>query len=83
MAVIGVENAGAAPPILEWMEQRMPERRHFTQTTSLKECLTGEATQLRKAESRHPLGIFSRVRRNKRQHRKFSKTGEFCRSRSV
>jgi len=25
----------ALPPILEWMEQRMPERRRFTQTTFL------------------------------------------------
>jgi hypothetical protein len=37
----------ALPPILKWMEQRMPERRRFTQTTSL-EGLVKEATQLRK-----------------------------------
>jgi hypothetical protein len=30
------------------MEQRMPERRGFTQTTSLKELLAKEPTQLRK-----------------------------------
>jgi hypothetical protein len=30
------------------MEQRMPERRGFTQTTSLKERLAKEATQFRK-----------------------------------
>jgi hypothetical protein len=30
------------------MEQRMPERRRFTQTTSLEESLAKEATQLRK-----------------------------------
>jgi hypothetical protein len=38
----------ALPPILKWMEQRMPERRRFTQTTSLEESLAKEATQLRK-----------------------------------
>jgi hypothetical protein len=30
------------------MEQRMPERRRFTQTTSLEEGLAKQATQLRK-----------------------------------
>jgi hypothetical protein len=38
----------ALPPILEWMEQRMPERRPFIQTTSLEERLAKEAKQLRK-----------------------------------
>ena len=47
MAFIGDENAGRAPANLEWMEQRMPERRRFTQTISLEERLAKEATQLR------------------------------------
>jgi hypothetical protein len=38
----------ALPPILKWMEQRMPERRRFTQTTSLEERLGEEAKRLRK-----------------------------------
>jgi predicted trehalose synthase len=38
----------ALPPILERMEQRMPERRRFTQTTSLEERLADEAKRLRK-----------------------------------
>jgi hypothetical protein len=36
------------PPNLEWMEQRMPERRRFRQTNSLEERLAKGATQLRK-----------------------------------
>jgi hypothetical protein len=36
------------------MEQRMPERRGFTQTTSLKERLAKEATQLHKQAQRTP-----------------------------
>ena len=48
----------AIPPILKWMEQRMPERRRFTQTTtSLKESLAKEATQLRKQAQGTPPGI--------------------------
>ena len=38
----------ALPPILKWMEQRMPERRRFTQTTSLEGRLADEAKRLRK-----------------------------------
>jgi hypothetical protein len=39
------------------MEQRMPERRRFTQTTSLEERLAKEATQLRKQAKGTPPGI--------------------------
>jgi hypothetical protein len=39
------------------MEQRMPERRRFTQTTSLEERLAKEATQLRKQAQGTPPGI--------------------------
>jgi hypothetical protein len=38
----------ALPPILERMEQRMPEHRRFTQTISLEGCLPEEAKRLRK-----------------------------------
>jgi hypothetical protein len=51
VAFIGDENASRAPANLEWMEQRMPERRRFTQTTSLKIAFAKEATQLRKVPS--------------------------------
>ena len=55
MAVIGDENAGHAPANPEWMEQRMPERRRFTQTTSVEERLAKEAMKLRKqAQSSAP-----------------------------
>jgi hypothetical protein len=47
----------ALPPILQWMEQRMLERRRFTQTTSLEERLAKEATQLRKQAQGIPPGI--------------------------
>ena len=39
------------------MEQRMPERRRFTQTTSLEERLAKEATQLRKRAQGTPPGV--------------------------
>ena len=57
MAFIGDENASRAPANLEWMEQRMPERRRFTQTTSLKTAFAKEATQLRKQAQGTPPGI--------------------------
>jgi hypothetical protein len=47
----------ALPPILEWMEQRMPERRRFTQTTSVEERLAKEATQLREQAQGTPPGV--------------------------
>ena len=56
MAFIGDENASRAPANLEWMEQRMPERRRFTQTTSLKTAFAKEATQLRKQAQGAPAG---------------------------
>jgi hypothetical protein len=56
VAFIGDENASRAPANLEWMEQRMPERRRFTQTTSLKTAFAKEATQLRKQAQRAPAG---------------------------
>ena len=46
----------ALPPILKRMEQRMPERRRFTQTT-LEECLAEEAKRLRKQAQGTPPGI--------------------------
>ena len=47
----------ALPPILKRMEQRMPERRRFTQTTSLEERLAKEAKRLRKQAQGTPPGI--------------------------
>ena len=47
----------ALPPILKWMEQRMPERPRFTQTTSLAESLAKEATRLRKQAQGTPPGV--------------------------
>jgi hypothetical protein len=57
VAVIGDENAGRAPANPQGMEQDMPERRRFTQTTSLEERLAKEATQLRKQAQGTPPGI--------------------------
>jgi hypothetical protein len=39
VAVIGDENAGRAPANPQGMVQHMPERRRFTQTTSLEDAL--------------------------------------------
>jgi predicted trehalose synthase len=39
------------------MEQRMPERRHFTETTSLGERLAEQAKRLRKQAQGTPPGI--------------------------
>lgn len=47
----------ALPPILERMEQRMPERRRFTQTEPLEKQLTAEAARLRKEARGTPPGI--------------------------
>ena len=57
VAFIGDENASRAPANLEWMEQRMPKRRSFKQSTSLKERLAMETTQLRKEAQRYPTGV--------------------------
>jgi hypothetical protein len=47
----------ALPPILKWMEQRMPGHRRFTETTSLEERLAKAATQLRKQAQGTPPGV--------------------------
>ena len=57
MAFIGDEITSRAPVNLEWMEQRMPKRRSFKQSTSLKERLAKEATQLRKEAQGTPPGF--------------------------
>jgi hypothetical protein len=57
VAFIGDENTSRAPANLEWMEQRMPKRRLFRQTTSLRERLAKEATQLRKQAQGIPPGF--------------------------
>ena len=57
MVFIGDETASRAPANLEWMEQRMPRRRLSKQTTSLKERLAKEATQLRKLAQGTPPGF--------------------------
>lgn len=57
MAFIGDENTSRAPANLEWMEQRMPKRRSLKQSTSLKERLAMEATQLRKEAQGTPPGF--------------------------
>ena len=57
MAFIADETASRAPADLAWMEQRMPKRGRFKQTTSLKERLAKEATQLRKQAQATPPGF--------------------------
>ena len=52
-----METPVALPPILERMEQRMPERRRFTQTEPLEKRLTAEAARLRKEARGTPPGI--------------------------
>ena len=41
----------ALPPILKWMEQRMSERRRFTQTTALEERLAKASNALTQAST--------------------------------
>jgi len=53
VAFIGDENASRAPANLEWMEQRMPERRRFTPTT-LKIAVSKEANAVAQAGARCP-----------------------------
>jgi hypothetical protein len=68
VAVIGDENAGR---VLERMEHRMPERRRFTQTTSLEVSLADEAKRLRKQAQGTPPGIErERLVRRAREPRK-------------
>ena len=74
----------ALPPILKWMEQRMPERRRFTQTTSLEESLAKEATQLRKQAQGTPPGIErERLVRRARQLETASRMNEWLTSRGL
>jgi hypothetical protein len=54
---IGDENTSGARANLEWMEQRKPKLRLFRQTTSLRERLAKEATQLRKQAQGTPPGL--------------------------
>ena len=72
----------ALPPILERMEQRMPERRRFTQTTSLEERLADEAKRLRKQAQGTPPGIErERLVRRARQAETASRMTEWLTSR--
>ena len=58
----------ALPPILERMEQRMAERRRFTQTTSIEGRLAEEAKRLRKQAQvpRRALSASALVRKARR-----------------
>jgi hypothetical protein len=57
VAFIADETASRAPANLAWVEQRMPKRSRFKQTTSLKERLAEEATRLRKQAQDTPPGF--------------------------
>ena len=71
----------ALPPILERMEQRMPERRRFTQTTSLEGRLADEAKRLRKQAQGTPPGIErERLVRSARQAETASRMNEWLTS---
>ena len=71
----------ALPPILERMEQRMPERRRFTQTTSLEGRLAEEAKRLRKQAQGTPPGIErERLVRRARQLETASRMNEWLTS---
>ena len=72
----------ALPPILERMEQRMPERRRFTQTTSIEGRLPEEAKRLRKQAQGTPPGIErERLVRRARQAETASRMNEWLTSR--
>ena len=74
----------ALPPILERMEQRMPERRRFTQTTSLEGRLADEAKRLRKQAQGTPPGIErERLVRRARQLETASRMNEWLTSRGL
>ena len=84
MAVIGDESAVALPPALERMEQRMPERRRFTQSTTLEERLVEEAKRLRKQAQGTPPGIErERLVRRARQAEAASHLTEWLNSRGL
>ena len=71
----------ALPPILKRMEQRMPERRRFTQTTSLEGRLADEAKRLRKQAQGTPPGIErERLVRSARQAETASRMNEWLTS---
>ena len=71
----------ALPPILERLEQRMPERRRFTQTTSLEGRLADEAKRLRKQAQGTPPGIErERLVRSARQAETASRMNEWLTS---
>jgi hypothetical protein len=74
----------ALPPILKRTEQRMPERRRFTQTTSLEERLAEEAKRLRKQAQGTPPGIErERLVRRARQAETTTRMTEWLTSRGL
>jgi predicted trehalose synthase len=74
----------ALPPILKRMEQRMPERRRFTQATSPEERLAEEAKCLRKQAQGTPPGIErERLVRRARQAETASRMNEWLASRGL
>ena len=74
----------ALPPILERMEQRMPEHRRFTQTISLEGRLPEEAKRLRKQAQGTPPGIErERLVRRARQLETASRMNEWLTSRGL
>src|SRR5258707_8999210 len=82
--VSGMRTPVALPPILERMEQHMPERRRFTQTTSLEGRLADEARRLRKQAQGTPPGIErERLVRSARQAETASRMNEWLTSRGL
>jgi hypothetical protein len=74
----------ALPPILKRMEQRMPESRRFTQTTSVEERLAEEAKRLRKQAQGTPPGIErERLVRRARQAETTTRMTEWLTSRGL
>jgi hypothetical protein len=74
----------ALPPILERLEQRMPERRRFTQPPSLEEGLAEEAKRLRKQAQGTPPGIErERLVRRARRAEEASRMTEWLTSRGL
>ena len=74
----------ALPLILERLEQRLPERRRFTQPPSLEEGLAEEAKRLRKQAQGTPPGIErERLVRRARQLETASRLNEWLTSRGL
>ena len=74
----------ALPPILERMEQRMPEHRRFTQTISLEGSFPEEAKRLRKQAQGTLPGIErERLVRRARQLETASRMNEWLTSRGL